>query len=151
RRASLLFLAPYLWMQLRVCYSNLEQDARYPFSYTKHFAQLLPHGARVISDREPFGTSIAYWRRDIVMRSPAHHGRYYSFVKWDRAGFPMSELEMARDECGKSPTATVYFFGSTGNVPRACVSSLYAPYEGVTARTDEYDPGSVVSCKCLVH
>lgn len=149
RRASLLLLAPWIWVQLRGAWSNLEQDYGHPFSLTARFARVLPHGARVVSDREVFGTSIEYWRPDAVMRSTGHRGRYYTYVRWDKAEAGVSERDLALDECGKTPTGTVYFFGGTGNVPPQCVSTVDAPYDGPKARTDEYDRGFVVSCACL--
>ncbi len=150
RRGAIVLLAPWLWNQATIAYSNIEQDASYPFSLTKEFASFLPRGARVIVDRDVFGTSISYWRPDVVTRSPDHRGRYFTYVRWDRAEAHSSPRVLAHDECGKSTTRTVYLFGNTADVPTECVSPLAPPYTGTKARTDEYGREWAVSCNCLL-
>lgn len=150
RRATLVLLAPWLWNQTVTAYSNLSQDAAHPFSLTKEFARALPHGARVIVDRDVFGTSISYWRPDVVTRSPEHRGRYFTYVRWDRAEYRASARLLAHDECGKSATRTVYVFGNLADVPSHCASPMTPPYTGVKARTDEYSSEWAVSCDCLL-
>ncbi len=150
RRAALVLLAPWLWNQARVAYSNFEQDFSYPFSETKHFARSLPHGARIIAMREMMGTSISYWRPDVVVRSPNHGGRYFTYVRWDISTSSVPLHELVREECGMSPTGTVYFFGAPNGAPPQCVEPMYTPYDGPKARTDEYDQGFVAHCACSI-
>jgi hypothetical protein len=150
RRGALVLLAPWFLVQAAVLEGNLADDARYPFSLTKRFAEALPPSARVISTIDVLGTSIQYWRPDVVSRSPNYGGRYFSFVRWDNGRDNLASMrKLAVEECGQGAPAAVYVFGDTRDLGHTCVTPLYPPYTGKRSRTDEYAPGWAVSCACL--